>query len=312
MLKLYRPTDAGFGGQNVDSWDHTWEGASLAEALRWSEICHLRHVFDRYFPKDGKILEGGCGIGHFVIRYHRLGYHIEGVDFSSVTIDRLRAFQPGVRATVGDVAKLPYPDNYFNAYYSGGVVEHFEEGPFKALAEARRVLAPGGKLVITVPFLNPLRRASSKVGRWSQQGSFVGTVPVRRRSFVVEPPPSETLQFSEYYFKFSEFKQILSDAGFRIVEGRPFDVEWGEVCQTLLRLAKRGHTGGNGHEGASPAPPAGGESFASGEDASRLKRIWKDLFVAENRSTFGRRVVLDALSTWSGHMLLFVCEPAGK
>ncbi len=314
MLKLYRPIDGAFGGQNVDSWDHTWESASLTEALRWAEICHLRHIFDSYFPKDGKILEGGCGIGHFVIRYHRLGYHIEGVDFSSTTINRLREFLPGVRATVGDVTALSYPDNHFNAYYSGGVVEHFEEGPFKALAEARRVLAPGGKLVITVPFLNPIRRAASKVGRWSQEGSFQGSVPVRRRMFVVEPPPSASLQFSEYYFSFREFRRILCDAGFRIIEGRPFDVEWGEVCQTLLRLTKRGESS-NAHE--TPEAPAAlsvesPSVCAPQGDESRLKRIWKDLFVAENRSTFGRRMVLDTLSAWSGHMLLFVCEPAGK
>ena len=312
MLKLYRPVDAGFGGQNIDSWDHTWEDASLQDALRWAEICHLRHIFDTHFPKEGRILEGGCGIGHFVIRYHRLGYHIEGVDFSSITVKGQPTCQRDVSASVGDVTELPYPDNHFDAYDSGGVVEDLEEGPFKALAEARRVLAPCGKLIITVPFLNPLRRASSKIGRWSQRGSFEGSVPVRRRSFVVEPPPSALLQFSEYYFSFREFRDILIQAGFTLIEGRPFDVEWGEVCQTALRMAKRGSAATAQAPTAAVCNSSQAVAVEETESSSRLGSIWKDWFVAENRSTLARRVMLDMLSACSGHMLLFVCVPAGK
>ncbi|MDX1502309.1 MAG: class I SAM-dependent methyltransferase [Thermoanaerobaculia bacterium] len=51
---------------------------------------------------------------------------------------------------VADVRALPYRDGIFDAVYSMGTVEHFEETEH-ALTEIRRVLRPGGRAVIGVP-----------------------------------------------------------------------------------------------------------------------------------------------------------------
>lgn len=289
--------------------------ASIQEAVRWAEISHLRPVFDRYFPKKGKILEGGCGIGQFVIYYRRRGYDIEGVDFSSATVERLRQSHPGLPVRVGDVTALPYPDGYFECYYSGGVVEHFEEGPFRALSEARRVLASHGKLIITVPFLNRLRRVKSVLGLWSRYRGSHSTVAVPRRNFLVEPPPFPHMQFSEYYFTEREFAELLRRAGFLILEGYPCDVEWGEVCQTLYRILRRPAVAKDGiepSEGLSQSFYSTAEERSGSTGASTLRRLWKDLFVTENRGSLWRRDLLTNLSAWSGHMLLFVCQSSGR
>ena len=58
----------------------------------------------------------------------------------------------------GDVHGLPYADNSFGGYLSFGVLEHFEAGMAQPLAEAYRVLKPGGILVLTIPYPNVVNR----------------------------------------------------------------------------------------------------------------------------------------------------------
>ena len=81
-----------------------------------------------------------------------------GLDFASETLLRVRRHEPDVPLVVGDINALPFPDEVFDAYFSGGVVEHLESGPDSALREAARVTRVGGVLLISVPYLSPLRR----------------------------------------------------------------------------------------------------------------------------------------------------------
>ena len=60
----------------------------------------------------------------------------------------------GPNAIVGDAGRLPFADGAFSLVVSSDTLEHFPD-PASALAEARRVLAPGGSLVVWVPFLHP-------------------------------------------------------------------------------------------------------------------------------------------------------------
>lgn len=312
MLKLYRHQGCDFGGQDVHSWDQTWEGASIDQAIAWAHICHLRPVFDRYFPRSGRILEGGCGIGQFVTYYRQRGYDIEGVDFSAATIAHLKDRDPALPVSVGDVTALAYPDGYFQCYYSGGVVEHFEEGPFRALTEARRVLSSGGKLIVTVPFANRLRRMKQRLGMWSRDQGPGSTMAVARTGFSVEAPPGHEWMFSEYYFTLNEFKSILDRVGFRIVEARPCDVEWGEICQLLYCLLRRSSGGATCsptlNNAAIPLANLNVDVRPVGLKEA-LRSYWKTVLVSESRDTTLRRLFLDLLAAWSGHMLLFVCEP---
>ena len=205
MLKLYRPDGSGCTGQHVDSWEQTWQDVALDRAVRWVGISHLRPVFDRYFPRQGKILEGGCGAGQFVIHYHRKGYDIEGVDFAPKAIERLKTYDPTLQVRVGDVTRLPYDDRSMDCYYSGGVVEHFEEGPWTALAEARRVLRPEGRLLITVPFVNWIRSAQARCGIRNRWWDFGPVMLMPRRQFLRESSPVPGYQFAEYVFGAGEF-----------------------------------------------------------------------------------------------------------
>lgn len=57
------------------------------------------------------------------------------------------------RMEARDARALPYPDNHFDKVYAISVVEHIEDlGDSQAVREMARVLKPGGRLSLTVPF----------------------------------------------------------------------------------------------------------------------------------------------------------------
>lgn len=304
MLKLYRPEGSVYTAQDVESWDRTWDEHSIEEAIRGAAACHLTPIFDRYFPRPGKILEGGCGLGQFVVHYRRRGYDIEGVDFSPLAIERLKALDPALPVTLADVRKLPYEDGTVACYYSGGVVEHFEEGPTEALAEARRVLAPGGVLLITVPYVNWIRRGQSLVG-WRCRWWDVDTVRLEPRARMsVEPSPEPALRFAEYVFGRGEFRKILEAHGFRVERAFGCDIEWGEVLQFLYRRLRR-TTGTMPHGGPAASSPA--PAGARGPRALAVK-LWKELFVLEHPRWAPLRPLVRFAGVVSGHMALFVAR----
>lgn len=85
-----------------------------------------------------------------------------GIDISLPIVRQARSGfdRKALAAPVADVRHLPFRDGCFDAIYSMGTVEHFDETE-QALAEIFRVLRPGGRAVIGVPnrwdpFLRPL------------------------------------------------------------------------------------------------------------------------------------------------------------
>jgi SAM-dependent methyltransferase len=60
---------------------------------------------------------------------------------------------PGLDFQVADGRRLPFADETFDHAYSISAIEHIaEDGDFRALAELARVVRPGGRIVVTVPF----------------------------------------------------------------------------------------------------------------------------------------------------------------
>ncbi len=63
-----------------------------------------------------------------------------------------------VRFLDGDARDLPFPDDSFDRITAVSTIEHIEDGEADTMRELARVLAPGGRLVLSVPY-NPLKRA---------------------------------------------------------------------------------------------------------------------------------------------------------
>ena len=94
------------------------------------------------------------------------GARAYGVDISEPIASQARRAFAGtaLRCAVSDVRDLPFRDASFDAIYSMGTIEHFDETE-RAVAEIARVLKPGGRAIIGVPnrhdpFLRPLLAAA--------------------------------------------------------------------------------------------------------------------------------------------------------
>ncbi len=128
----------------------------------------------KYLPRNGTILEGGCGLGRYVFYLSQLGLDVVGVDFSSRALRACRQFGRSEnllgadRFSQADVRDLPFPDNALAGYISLGVIEHLPN-PGRVLREAHRTLRPGGTAVVSAPnascFAHSVQKAYSRLKR---------------------------------------------------------------------------------------------------------------------------------------------------
>ncbi|HEX3556715.1 MAG TPA: class I SAM-dependent methyltransferase [Thermoanaerobaculia bacterium] len=126
---------------------------------------YVRHIFDelQHKPLDRELLDRfaarvrnaglacdmGCGPGHVARYLHEHGASVCGVDLSAEMVKRARLLNPGVEFRQGDMLALDVPDNEWAgiaAFYS---IIHIPRGDLaRALGELRRVLRPGGLLLL--------------------------------------------------------------------------------------------------------------------------------------------------------------------
>lgn len=96
-------------------------------------------------------LDLGCGSGRFAASLSAQGYAVVGVDLSGAGIEQAGRDFPQVKFACSPAEKLSFADDSFGLVTALDVFEHTEDE--RSLAEAWRVLKPGGILVLTVPAL---------------------------------------------------------------------------------------------------------------------------------------------------------------
>jgi len=126
---------------------------------------YVLRIFDelKYKPLDRQLLDRfaasvrdlgpgcdmGCGPGHVARYLHEHGVQVCGVDLSPGMIERASHLTPGVEFRQGDMLALDAPDETWvgiAAFYS---IIHIPHGDMnRALGELRRVLRPGGLLLL--------------------------------------------------------------------------------------------------------------------------------------------------------------------
>jgi SAM-dependent methyltransferase len=99
-------------------------------------------------PAPARILDAGCGSGRNMVELTRRGT-VTGVELSETSVELARARDCG-EVLQGSVMQMPFPDASFDLAVSLDVVEHLEDD-LGALRELRRVVVPGGVLLVTVP-----------------------------------------------------------------------------------------------------------------------------------------------------------------
>lgn len=111
-------------------------------------------------PPHARILDAGCGTGGFLAKLR--GAHPDA-DLYGLEYAELAAFRAASKAdahvAAGTVNALPFPEASFDAVVSLDVICHDAVQEPSALAEFRRVLRPGGRLVLNLPAHEWLRSA---------------------------------------------------------------------------------------------------------------------------------------------------------
>lgn len=143
-------------------------GAAHVAALHRATADGFLDLLERYgAPTGARLLEIGCGGGDFLARARSRGYAVAGVEFSEGACDAARNQLGGgveiLRAAPDD---LPGEDASYDVCVLSDVIEHVRD-PRQLLAQAHRLLKPGGILFFAVPSLDSLPARLLK-NRWMQ------------------------------------------------------------------------------------------------------------------------------------------------
>jgi SAM-dependent methyltransferase len=101
-----------------------------------------------HLPARARILDAGCGSGRNMVDLSSHGA-VTGIELSDVSVQVARARDVG-DVIAGSVLQMPFDSDSFDLAASLDVIEHLEDD-LGALRELRRVVAPGGSLLVTVP-----------------------------------------------------------------------------------------------------------------------------------------------------------------
>lgn len=139
-------------------------GSAEQQGRLWTELAEKRQRYtdwmmplwnkllsDVSLPKDGRLLDAGCGDGSFglCLKAHPAVKHV-GIDASDEMIALAAQNWPNGEFVVGDLEDLPYPDQSFDGMIACNSI-HFCETPQNAANQLYRVARSGGHVAIAVP-----------------------------------------------------------------------------------------------------------------------------------------------------------------
>lgn len=204
------------------------------------------------------LLDVGCGDGAYLAGLRASGHEgrLVGVDIEPELIDAARGRasavyergaagrherDPGrsVEFMTADAAYLPFPDASFDAVTARYVIDHLAD-PAAAIAEARRVIRPGGRLV----------RIANAEGHLAEFWSLVPSLPPAAGA-PLETPFVElaSLQFDAVSVSYLSRVVVLPDAAVavslldthRVALSAVADAEWAAARSGLIRRGSRKH-----------------------------------------------------------------------
>jgi SAM-dependent methyltransferase len=121
------------------------------DRMWWYRALHVR-ICDALQDVSGRVLDAGCGTGGLLaaLGAQRPELVRFGIEWDARAAIRTRG-KSGAIVARGTVNALPFADGCFDAAVSADVLCHAAVDPATALAELKRVLQPGGRLVVNMP-----------------------------------------------------------------------------------------------------------------------------------------------------------------
>jgi SAM-dependent methyltransferase len=123
----------------------------VEQSMWWYRALHTR-LLAALANTTGRVLDLGCGTGGFLgrIAAARPDLARVGLDYAETAVARA-AEKTGSDVVRGSANALPFADHRFDAVIAADLLCHEAVDPALALAECRRVLRPGGRLIVNMP-----------------------------------------------------------------------------------------------------------------------------------------------------------------
>jgi predicted ATP-grasp superfamily ATP-dependent carboligase/ubiquinone/menaquinone biosynthesis C-methylase UbiE len=199
-------------------WEKLYQDENLtARIYQERKQIALRWVEDLSLPPGTRVLDLGCGAGYTAVALAERGYHVDALDGEQAMLDMTsrRAQAAGVALTteLGDAHELKFDPGTFDLVIALGLIPWLHS-PHQALSEMRRVLKPGGFLVVSsdnrrrlVYWLDPIYNP------WLVSWRNLVTSVLRKKGWMRVPHTTPLTMQST-----GEFDRLLDQAGFKQVK----------------------------------------------------------------------------------------------
>jgi SAM-dependent methyltransferase len=149
-------------GSTKQVWDLYWSSKKTKGAKLYDVIAEIYRKFlirpclnyftQKHFAPKSKLMHAGCGSGQVDRDIYPL-FDITGFDISPNALEiYARENASNAKTLLGSIFEIPVAESSFDGIYNLGVMEHFDAADIhKILVEFRRVLKPGGKIVLLWP-----------------------------------------------------------------------------------------------------------------------------------------------------------------
>lgn len=199
--------------------------ASGKKILGYRDYEKQEIVLETYFKKKleqinklvggrrGKLLDIGCALGYFLELANKDGWDVSGLDISDYVVGQVRKKE--LRVVKGELIQQKFKPNSFDVMTIFQTVEHDLE-PSRLLSEIRRVLKPGGVLILTTPGQKGilLTLLGKKWHGWQVEGHVV-------------------------WFDKRSLKLALKKAGFRKIKVKNDLLVWSSLIDTFEAIKER-------------------------------------------------------------------------
>ncbi|HEX4621321.1 MAG TPA: class I SAM-dependent methyltransferase [Myxococcaceae bacterium] len=148
---IYKREQApGLGGEGYDEEYFRFNRARYLQ--RWPHRVRkcrnqVRQCLE-FNPSAKRLLDVGCSAGYVLAAAEREGLEATGLDSAEFAVELCRS--RGLRAEVGSLTRMPFPDGSFDIVTAKHTLEHVAQ-PMDGLREIARVLRPGGVAFVQVP-----------------------------------------------------------------------------------------------------------------------------------------------------------------
>lgn len=133
--------DGDWWGRRAEDWSRFQEATAMP--LYQAALARLP------IGRGTRLLDVACGAGLFCELAARNGASVQGIDASAPLVEIARRRVPEGRFFVGDMGTLPFEESSFDVVTGFNAFQYAAEPP-RALAEAARVVRPGGAVLVAV------------------------------------------------------------------------------------------------------------------------------------------------------------------